>query len=43
MGADGPRGYQAKLNLNTKVLDFAQLGGPKGTVCSAIFELEALL
>ena len=36
-------GYTARVNLNTKVLDFVQLGGPKLTECSTTFELEIAL
>ena len=39
VGIDGPRGYQVKLNLNTKVLDFVQFGGPKLTVGRTVFEM----
>ena len=31
--------YTARVNLNTKVLDFDQLGGPDLTVDSTIFEI----
>ena len=33
----------ASLNLNVKVLDFVQLGGPEWTVGSTIFELVVAL
>ena len=39
LGADGPLSYQTKLNLNTKVLDFIKLGGPKWTVDRTVFEM----
>ena len=31
--------YSANLNLNTKVLDFVQFGGPKWIVGGTIFEM----
>ena len=31
--------YTAGVNLNTKVLDFVQFGGPNLTVDSTIFEM----
>ena len=33
------RPYTANLNRNRKVLNFVQLGGPKGTVRGTTFEL----
>ena len=35
--------YTARVNLNTKVLDFVKSGRPKGTVRSTTFELLVLL
>ena len=32
-------GYTSSVNLNTKVLDFVQLGGPKWIVGGTVFEL----
>ena len=40
LGADGPLSYQAKLHLNTKVLDFVKSGGPILTVGSTILEMR---
>ena len=34
-----PSDYRCRTNRNTKVLDFVQLGGPKGTVRGTTFEL----
>ena len=31
--------YTLKTNLNVKVLDFVQLGGPKGIIGGTIFEM----
>ena len=31
--------YSARVNLNTKVLDFVQFGGPKGMVGGTVFEM----
>ena len=31
--------YTARVNLNTKVLDFVQLGGPEYTVGGTVFEM----
>ena len=31
--------YTVNVNLNTKVLDFVQFGGPKWTVDRTVFEM----
>ena len=31
--------YTTRVNLNTKILDFVQLGGPRCTVGGTIFEM----
>ena len=37
------RSYASSLNLNVKVLDFVQFGGPERTVGSTTFELVVAL